>query len=383
MAASEIMNNVPTYALDSSLRDLLNDDLFNKNDETTNSRNDEINEIFQECLNFFIKREINNCLEKMSEAGFIDLAVFKANSMILDLFISACDIVPNLNELGLTLKGEILNAFTLDDPRCIEIQKIIFKDLNKLLVINKFFRCCIKVIQLNEDDCMKREGYILEIESIISNFIFSYTTKMRTTVDIFGLQELIEIFILQVKVRLEHKKLSEKLYWTLCKTSTSLSPTLQGLYLSKDVSIENAVLASINNKLQKDKMKYKDKQKGVKQKLHHFQEPLLHDDSKEQSMVENEPNQRNSTDGVVDYSGTIPHKAKNDITVFTGSFWTALKHHFTGKLLNKNGLLLGGLLLILCVKRYKSLMAIFRHVPTAFRSVYPHIVGLLKLLASI
>ncbi|CAI4051018.1 hypothetical protein SKDZ_15G1130 [Saccharomyces kudriavzevii ZP591] len=383
MAASEIMNNASVYSLDSSLRDLLNDDLFNNRDESAKSRNDERNEIFQECLNLFIKREIKSCLEKMSEAGFIDLTVFKSNSMILDLFISACDIVPNFNELGLTLKAEVLNIFTLDDPRCIEIQEIILKDLNKLLVINKFFRSCVKVIQFNEAEHVKREENILDLESIIINFIFLYTTRMRTTVDVFGLQELIEIFIFQVKVKLERKKLSTSLYWTLCKTLPNLSSTLNGVYSSKDVSIESAILHSIGNRIQNDKAKCKGRSKGVKPKIHHFQEPLLHNDSEEQPKIENVLKKRNSIDDIVDRGGTIPHEPKNDIGVLAGSFWTALKHHFTKNLLNKNGLLLGCLLLLLCLKKYKPLMAIFKHVPTAFRSVSPHIVSLLKLLASI
>ena len=218
MAVSEIMSHLPVHSLDSSLRDLLSDDLFNDDDESTKSRNDQRSEVFQECLNLFIKREIKDCLEKMAEAGFIDLAVFKSNPMILDLFVSACAIVPSFIGLGLTLQGDILNIFTLDDPQCIEIREIILNDLNKLLVINKFFRCCIKVIQFNVIDQAEQEEKTLELESIISNFIFIYTTKMRTTMDVFGLQELIEIFIFQVKVKLQHKKPSPNLYWTLCKT---------------------------------------------------------------------------------------------------------------------------------------------------------------------
>lgn len=197
------------YSLDSSLRDLLNDDLFNNHGKSAKSENDERNEVFQECLNLFIKGEIKDCLERMYEAGFIHLGIFKSNPMILDLFVSACDLVSNFNELGLTLKGEVLNTFTLDHPRCIEIQEIILKDLNKLLIINKLFRCCIKAIQSGGTEYMERERTILDVESEIRNFILAYTTKMRTTVDVFGLQELIEIFIFQVQVKLEHKKLSQ------------------------------------------------------------------------------------------------------------------------------------------------------------------------------
>lgn len=384
MAASEIMSNAPMYSLDSSLRDLLDDDLFNSHSESTKSKNDERNEVFQECLNLFIKGEVKDCLEKMSEAGFIDLGIFKSNPMILDLFVSACDLVPNFNDLGLTLKGKVLNTFTLDDPRCIEIQEIILKDLNKLLIINKLFRCCIKAIQSNEPEYMEHERNILDVESQIRNFILTYTTKMRTTVDVFGLQELIEIFIFQVQGKLEHKKISTNLYWALCKTLPNLSPTLKGLHSFKNESIEDAILNSIDTKIQKNMAKSKAKPKGMKQKIHHFQEPLLHDDAKVRPKVDNTSGKRNAIDIVkVDNNGTIPRRPQHDITILVGSFWTALKNHFTKKMLNKNGLLLGGLLLLLCVKRYKSLMAIFRHVPTAFRSVFPHIVQLLKLLASI
>lgn len=384
MAASEIMSNAPMYSLDSSLRDLLNDDLFNNHGKSTKSENDERNEVFQECLNLFIKGEIKDCLERMYEAGFIHLGIFKSNPMILDLFVSACDLVSNFNELGLTLKGEVLNTFTLDHPRCIEIQEIILKDLNKLLIINKLFRCCIKAIQSGGTEYMERERTILDVESEIRNFILAYTTKMRTTVDVFGLQELIEIFIFQVQVKLEHKKLSPNLYWALCKTLPNLSATLKGLHLLKNESIEDAILNSIDTKIQKNLTKSKTKSKGMKQKIHHFQEPLLHDDAKVRLKADNAYRKRNSIDiGKVDHNETIPRKPQHDITILVGSFWTALKNHFTKRMLNKNGLLLGGLLFLLCVKRYKSLMAIFRHVPTAFRSVFPHIVQLLKLLASI
>lgn len=381
MAVSEIMSNLPVHSLDSSLRDLLNDDLFNDDEVSTKSRNDQRNEIFQECLNLFIKREIKDCLEKMAEAGFIDLAIFKSNPMILDLFVSACAIVPSFIGLGLTLQDDILNIFTLDDPQCIEIREIILNDLSKLLVINKFFRCCIKVIQFNINDQAKQEEKALELESIISNFIFIYTTKMRTTIDVFGLRELIEIFIFEVKVKLQHKKPSTSLYWMLCKTLPNLSSTLKGLYLSKDVSIEGAILNSIDNKMQKDKTKSKGKQRGMKRKIHHFQEPLLHG-GEEQVKFEDPFNQHTSTDDKVRSTGT-PRETKNDITVLASSLWTTLKHHFTGNMLNKNGLLFAGLLLLLCVKKYKSLMAIFKHVPAAFHTVYPQITGLLKLLASI
>ncbi|CAI4052727.1 hypothetical protein SUVZ_15G1100 [Saccharomyces uvarum] len=384
MAASEIMSNAPMYSLDSSLRDLLNDDLFNSHSESTKSKNDERNEVFQECLNLFIKGEIKDCLEKMSEVGFIDLSIFKSNPMILDLFVSACDLVPNFNDLCLTLKGEVLNTFTLDDPRCIEIQEIILKDLNKLLIINKLFRCCIKAIQSNETEYMEHERNILDVESQIRNFILAYTTKMRTTVDVFGLQELIEIFIFQVQVKLEHKKLSKNLYWALCKTLPNLSSTLKGLHSFKNESIEDAILNSIDTKIQKNMTKSKAKSKGMKQKIHHFQEPLLHDDAKVRSKVDSASRRHNFIDiGEVNNNGTITRKPQHDITILVGSFWTALKNHFTKKMMSKNGLLLGGLLLLLCVKRYKSLMAVFRHVPTAFRSVFPYIVQLLKLLASI
>ncbi|AJT75800.1 CDN_1a_G0048340.mRNA.1.CDS.1 [Saccharomyces cerevisiae] len=383
MAASEIMNNLPMHSLDSSLRDLLNDDLFIESDESTKSVNDQRSEVFQECVNLFIKRDIKDCLEKMSEVGFIDITVFKSNPMILDLFVSACDIMPSFTKLGLTLQGEILNIFTLDTPQCIETRKIILGDLSKLLVINKFFRCCIKVIQVNLTDHTEQEEKTLELESIMSDFIFVYITKMRTTIDVVGLQELIEIFIFQVKVKLHHKKPSPNMYWALCKTLPKLSPTLKGLYLSKDVSIEDAILNSIDNKIQKDKAKSKGKQRGVKQKIHHFHEPMLHNSSEEQVKVEDAFNQRTSTDSRLQSTGTAPRKKNNDITVLAGSFWAVLKHHFTRSVLNKNGLLLTGLLLLLCLKKYKSLMAIFKHVPAAFHTVYPQIVGLLKLLASI
>ena len=292
MATSEIVNNAPMYSLDSSLRDLLNDDLFNDQDELVKSREIERSELFQDCLNLFIKREIKDCLEKMFRAGFVNLTVFKSSPMILDLFVSACDIAPNFIELGLTLKGEILNTFTLNDPRCIEIQQIILKDFNKLLVINKFFRCCIKVIQLNDSRQEEREGKILELESIISNFIFLYTTKMRTTIDAFGLQELIEIFIFQVKVKLEHKKLSTHLYRALCKSSPNLSLILKSLHSPKGISIEDAILDSIANKMQKDKAKLKGKPRSVKPKIHQFREPLLHNSSEDYSKTEATFNQR-------------------------------------------------------------------------------------------
>lgn len=86
------------------------------------------------------------------------------------------------------------------------------------------------------------------------------------------------------------------MYWALCKTLPKLSPTLKGLYLSKDVSIEDAILNSIDNKIQKDKAKSKGKQRGVKQKIHHFHEPMLHNSSEEQVKVEDAFNQRTSTD---------------------------------------------------------------------------------------
>lgn len=65
MAASEIMNNLPMHSLDSSLRDLLNDDLFIESDESTKSVNDQRSEVFQECVNLFIKRDIKDCLENV------------------------------------------------------------------------------------------------------------------------------------------------------------------------------------------------------------------------------------------------------------------------------------------------------------------------------
>ncbi|EDV10567.1 44 kDa phosphorylated integral peroxisomal membrane protein [Saccharomyces cerevisiae RM11-1a] len=296
---------------------------------------------------------------------FIDITVFKSNPMILDLFVSACDIMPSFTKLGLTLQGEILNIFTLDTPQCIETRKIIFGDLSKLLVINKFFRCCIKVIQFNLTDHTEQEEKTLELESIMSDFIFVYITKMRTTIDVVGLQELIEIFIFQVKVKLHHKKPSPNMAFTYLKM------------------FPRSILNSIDNKIQKDKAKSKGKQRGVKQKIHHFHEPMLHNSSEEQVKVEDAFNQRTSTDSRLQSTGTAPRKKNNDITVLAGSFWAVLKHHFTRSVLNKNGLLLTGLLLLLCLKKYKSLMAIFKHVPAAFHTVYPQIVGLLKLLASI
>lgn len=88
----------------------------------------------------------------------------------------------------------------------------------------------------------------------------------------------------------------------------------------------------------------------MKQKIHHFHEPMLHNSSEEQVKVEDAFNQRTSTDSRLQSTGTAPRKKNNDITVLAGSFWAVLKHHFTRSVLNKNGLLLTGLLLLLCLK---------------------------------
>lgn len=221
---------------------LLSDDMFN---ETYDKFKDQ----YDECVQYYIRRQFKRCLETMFEYGLINTERGKL------LFIDCCYEISSFDVLGASFNPVLEDSFNVSkwEGYIIQLNTNKIKNTSSMY---KNLRCCYRWLQWKkkEKDPMIVEAYSQFVETVLSNFLQDDNNSVN---DIY---ELITFYIYEVKIKLLDEPISIKLYTELCKKYPSLSnrlsersilgPTYQEYIISK---LESRVRPSKTDKTNTNK----------------------------------------------------------------------------------------------------------------------------------
>ncbi|CCF57769.1 hypothetical protein KAFR_0D01230 [Kazachstania africana CBS 2517] len=200
--------------LSSSVRDLLNDEMFNKGTHEANAIVSQLK--FQECQALFIESSFVESLNKMHECGYLEKDLLSSNYDVFKLFVNNCENIEDFKMLGAEL--QIIASETFE---CEMMDLLPLQDSSSSLLLMKFLHCCSKTLHL--DGTTKTEKSI-ELQSFVKNLINKNVRSSLNDNDF--VYYMTSLYIFQIEIGLLSNKPTQDLYFALCNSIPNLSSSL-------------------------------------------------------------------------------------------------------------------------------------------------------------
>lgn len=236
--------------LSDSVRTLLQDDLFNQENNNSIDEN-EISAEYQSCMTLFVTGQIKECLEAMFENNLLSEDTLNHDKSVYELYLSACNELTNFQELGVTLKQIVRNTFTGDIKNDVGINHYTNEIIDEQIEFwNKYFKNCTMTLKIRKDkDAVY--GIEVELKQVIvqcSNQISNAIKPAISDKTISYLQELVHMYIFDIEIGIIGNKKNRKLYDSLCSSVPHLSEILSSSNGVSGQSYEDKLLAQLRNK---------------------------------------------------------------------------------------------------------------------------------------
>lgn len=354
VAPAAVNDDLPNgTATVTTLEELLNDDSFGiTSSSAANSDNDESRE-YNECLTTFVRGEVQECLQKMYEYGYLTQESLEHNNDLFNLFQGACDDMKSFTNLDPGIKEVIRNNFT-GDIRQLNDHMSNISLAPRIFMSNKYYKCCVKVIKMDVPENETKAQYL---ETRVKNSInrLSYEVEGKDDDEVSELQQLVETYIFCIQISLLRKSKSPNLYKRLCESSPQLTHHFQKA--SGNGTVEKHIL---------DRLEAKHPRVKKPQRRH-----------------------SNSSAAIAISSPTAPTEKTLPRMVQKHALqaipqWKLMWQRYFSKIhFTRQTLLVLLLLLLISIKNVKKINKIPRQILMASKSIIPHLTSVLKLLSSI
>lgn len=355
VAPGAVNDDLPngTATQSTTLEELLNDDSFGiTSSSTANSDNDE-NREYNECLTTFVRGDVEGCLQKMHEYGYLTQESLEHNNDLFNLFQGACDDIKSFTTLDPRIKEIIRGHFTGDKTQLNDHMSNLPLPA-KISMLNKYYKCCAKAIMMDVPENETKAQYL---ETQVRNSINRLSHQIESTNEdeVSELQQLVETYIFCIQITLLRKSKSPNLYKRLCESSPQLTDHFHKV--SGSGTAEKYMLDRLETK----------QPRGKKPQRHHSNSSAAIPISSPPAPTEK-----------------IPPRMIQKHALQAIPQWQLIWQRYFSKIhFTRQTLLVLLLLLLISMKNIKKINKIPRLIFTASKSIIPHLTNVLKLLSSI
>ncbi|GMM56203.1 Pex15 protein [Maudiozyma humilis] len=228
--------------LSASVRSLLEDDLFRTPGETPNGGDNEPQEAYKRCLALFVRDDVKHCLEEMLSNG---LLVPDGPMEVYDLALTAFSRIANFQTLGVSLKNVARDLFTGDYEPLLINPYYSHSQESALGFLQNYFTCCVRTIPIRHDP----EFPVLVQDSLRMALVHQCKLLWEdggdSAVVLPYLQKLVQIYIFGLEIKYMGSSRSPKLYTRVCEAVPHLSQLLSENVDRTGVSYEQLIVGQL------------------------------------------------------------------------------------------------------------------------------------------
>lgn len=187
---------------------LLSNDMFNEIYDTSKDQ-------YDECMQYYIRRQYKQCLETLLEYDLIKTE--QGNR----LFINCCYKIPSFDILGRSFKSILDTSFSVHKWEEYIIQ-LNMNELKDIAIANRILHCSYKWLLWTQSDKDPTivETYLQFVETVLFRFLKDGNKQVD------ALYELILFYINEVKIKLLNGSRSITLYTNMCERYPLISSIL-------------------------------------------------------------------------------------------------------------------------------------------------------------
>ncbi|KAG0656651.1 hypothetical protein C6P45_002633 [Maudiozyma exigua] len=364
--------------LSDSVGTLLQDDMFSQDNSEFINENGTSGE-YQVCMSLFITGQTKKCLETMFENDLLSEEILSHDKSVYDLYLSACNELTDLQELGVTLKQIIRTTFTGDTKNDIGMNH--YKTVSiyeKIEFWDKYFRNSIRTIKIRSD---KSSAYVLEVtlKEVIaqsSKHISSMVIANMEPSIITYLQELVRMYIFDIEIGIIGNKKSRKLYDSLCSSVPSLSDILSTNNTVSGQSYEDRLLSQLNNELGSNRIK---KHLGKVETAVEPNTTVIPDIQKDRPVSpEKQDGYKNATDSILSYIKQNKFTRK----ILLNKHIQAIVDRITKMDSSTSGITIAVTILMIARYNRRRISYILRNFGSILKHILPYLLEFIRILTS-
>ena len=215
--SASVMNNndIPTSVM---LQELLEDEEFL--DDSMMQLN-EYTQRYEDCVSTLIQGNAMLALEKMIQYSFLKRELlFRNNAKVLDLFLTACDNIPSFGEVDKKERQLISNVINEELLEALEVN-------DGITHRSKCLRTSAKLLMVDGTAHQASITKLMDKAKNALNQINNKTIVLDGSADKLEVCKLVELYFIQIQIKLQGKKLSPVQYELFCTTHPEILNQLQ------------------------------------------------------------------------------------------------------------------------------------------------------------
>ena len=363
--------------LSDSVRTLLQDDMFNQDNNKFTDEN-EISAEYQSCMTLFVTGQIKECLETMFENNLLFEDILNDDKTVYDLYLSACNELTNFQELGVTLRHTIRNTFTGDTKNDVGLNHYMNVSIDEQIEFwNKYFKNCINTLKIrnNNDIVYSMELALKQVIIQYSNQLSSMGKPAIAPSIISYLTELVRMYIFDIEIKTIGNKKNRKLYDSLCSSVPHLSEILSSSNGVSGQSYEDKLLAQLRN--EKDLSRIT-KNSGPADTTDQDATMIPELQKNESTITEERKGSANIKDSILSYIKQIKYAKQ----ILSNKHLQNIINHITKMDSSSIGITLAVTFLIIARYNRRRISYILRNFGLILKRLLPYIIEFIRILTS-